>query len=398
MKCIILEPQKLERLDSDIIRRCTIKRMDDDLQVDLQELWFQFSNKITPPEDNDCDSYLLALLMDAMNEGRKIIVKGNVSLSLLSNLVEYQAAWNKWLPDMFTIIDIDVESIRDNEKSVSGAICAFSGGVDATFSVWRHTQKKNSYRSQTINLCTFVHGFDIPLSDNNAFENARKKATETLNDVSIDLVPIKTNYREISTAKWDHTHGCALVATLSNFKNVAGTCLLGSSDPYDNAAQAIPWGSHPIIDYLLSSDGFKVMHDGSSHSRTEKVSEINDWKVGISNLRVCWQGDLKDRNCGKCEKCLRTQCNFLANGYVIPDCFPETSGEEINIENISFHRPSSRIDWEDILKCATMNQVQQPWVSQLTKFFNESTLVDIIFPKKSFQWKIAGKLKYLFKL
>ncbi|PHS71466.1 MAG: hypothetical protein COB23_00350 [Methylophaga sp.] len=396
MKLLILEPEKLERSDGNIIRRCTVKREDDNAQVDLQTLWFQFPETIKLPEDSDCDSYLLALLMDAMYENRKIIVKGSVSQILLSNLVEYQSAWHKWLPDVYHIVDIGVESIRDNDGPVPGAICAFSGGVDATFSVWRHSQKRNSYRSQTINLCAFVHGFDIPLSDEMAFESANNIAIETLRDIDISLIPVKTNYREISNVNWEHSHGCALVATLSHFKHVAGTCIVGSSDPYDKLDVA--WGSSPITDHLLGSDGFRVMHDGSSHYRVEKVKEILDWKVGAHNLRVCWQGELKDRNCGKCEKCLRTQCNFLANGSAIPSCFPKKGSKNINLEHLSIYKEGLRLEWIQNLNFALKNKIQQPWVSQLTIIHaNKKRLVDIVFPQGSFRRKVIRKVKSNFK-
>ncbi len=144
-----------------------------------------------PPDDNDCDSYLLDTIMDAMSEGRDVVVRGSVSLGLLSNLIEYQSAWNKWLPETYSNIDIKVDSIRKEKLPASGAICAFSGGVDATFSVWRHSQRKCHYRSQKIKLCSIVHGFDIPLANETAFENACTRVKKTLDDIHIDIVPIK---------------------------------------------------------------------------------------------------------------------------------------------------------------------------------------------------------------
>ena len=80
MKLLILEPLAIESQGSDYVRRCSINRVDGDTQVGKNELWFQFSKSISPPEDKDCDSYLLAIIMDAMTEGRDIIVKGSVSL------------------------------------------------------------------------------------------------------------------------------------------------------------------------------------------------------------------------------------------------------------------------------------------------------------------------------
>ncbi len=390
MNSIILVPEKVERINSEQVRRCTITRMDDNVQIDQRQLWFQFSDKIVPPEDSDCDSYLLAMLMDAMAEGRSIIVKGSVSKQLLSNLVEYQAIWNKWLPNVYRLIEISVDSIREKDEQVAGAICAFSGGVDATFSVWRHTQKKNSYRTQTINLCAFVQGFDIPLADDDAFYSAKKRAEETLSDVGLSLESIKTNFTEVSSASWEHSHGCALVAALSNFKLAAGICVVGSSDPY--SALNMSWGSTPVADHLLSSESFDVLHDGASHTRPEKVDAIALWSVGVNNLRVCWEGDVKDKNCGHCEKCLRTQFNFLASGKVIPRCFPVSNIEEIVFERMMILKNDGRrAEWSQILEYANLNNIKSPWVTQLDKIINEKSLIEVIFPEGSLRRKLIRK-------
>lgn len=374
MNVMIIEPLPIKTIDNHYVRSCSIKRINDDILVSQKELWFKFPNVIVPPEDEECDSYLLALIMDAMKENRKINIKGSVSRELLSNLVEYQSIWHKWLPNGYKSIDILVDTVREHEAAVSGAICAFSGGVDATFSVWRHSQHRYSYRSQKVNLCSIVHGFDIPLGDTQGFTNVKHKVLTTLQDINIDLLPIYTNYRTLSSLSWEHTFASALVATLSNFKSIAGTCIIGSSDDYNNPR--FPWGSSPVADHLLSSEGFKVIHDGSSHSRTEKVKEISDWKIGVDSLRVCWEGELNDSNCGKCEKCLRTQANFLANGEEIPPCFPDIDTVEIKLLNLQKEKINRIVsEWKDILYHAKKNNIQGAWVDHIENSIDEGMIL-----------------------
>ena len=381
MNYIEIEPFEREIKDNDCVRRCGIKRIDDNVQVDYKDLWFKFDKSIIPPEDNDCDSYLLAIVMDAMKENRNVIVKGKVSKQLLSNLVEYQAAWSKWLPDIYSCINISVDSFREDGANVSGSVCAFSGGVDATFSVWRHSQGKCSYRSQEIKFCSMVHGFDIPIIEESTFNNAFKSAQKTLSDIHLKLEPIRTNYRLITKVSWEHAFSCALVSALNNFKKYAGTCIVGSSEPYD--ALVIPWGSSPITDHLLSSGDFNVIHDGASHSRIEKVKEICEWKVGVENLRVCWQGELKDRNCGKCEKCVRTKLNFLVTGNPIPTCFSDSNVID-NFKNVELHNDAIRSEWRNIYKYAKKNKVKAPWVEQIPIIIEKSIpMIDRIIPNGS---------------
>lgn len=391
MKFIILEPLALAFKGEDCVRRCTINRVDGDVRISQEDVWFQFSKSILSPDDKDCDSYLLAVVMGAMVEGRDIIVKGSVSGGLLSNLIEYQAAWNKWLPEIYSIIDIKVDSIREVVRPVSGSICAFSGGVDSMFSVWMHSQVKNSYRTQQIKSCTLVHGFDIPLIETVAFSNAASRAATTLDDVGIKIMLIKTNYREISRANWEHAHATALVATLANFKSVAGTLLIGSSYPYSSLI--IPWGSTPIIDFLLSSDDFIVMHDGASHTRTEKVKAISEWQVGSENLRVCWEGDLKDRNCGKCEKCVRTQLNFLAIGCQVPNCFDD--GDLVaDIKGIVISKEGVHTEWMQIIDYAERNGIKGGWVKEANEVVSKrQSTIDIAFLKGSFRRLVLAAIR-----
>lgn len=374
---IQLEPLENELTDGYNIRKCKIKYLDNNNTItDEKELWFRLDKSIPLPDETDCDAYVMAMMLDAMKAGRKLVVKGCVSGQLLSNLIEFQASWHKCLPNDYKFVDISVDNVRSPRANVPGAICAFSGGLDACFSVWRHSQAKWSYRSQNINLCSIVHGFDIPLEDDAAFANAHKRSASMLDDLNIKLIPIKTNFREISSVMWGHAFAGALAATLSNFKRLAGTCIIGSSEPYD--ALFIPCGSSPITDHLLSSDEFQIIHDGASHNRTEKAKEVTEWKVGTENLRVCWEGDLKDRNCGYCEKCVRTKINFLAVGANIPKCFP-ASDIMVDLEQIRLKSPIIRAEWQQMLDVARSHNINAPWVKKLPKIIRKKSMAEILF-------------------
>jgi hypothetical protein len=391
MKTLVLEPQEKKINDGFYTRSCIVKRVEGDAEIGQETLWFQFPQAITPPEDIDCDSYLLAMLMEAMQEGRKIIVKGSVSGKLLSNIIELQGVWHKWLPNIYRNIDIEVYSVRTEETPVHGAVCAFSGGVDGAFTAWRHSQKKISYRSYEIIFCSLVHGFDIPLDDNLAFKNAYNRASITLADIGIKAVPISTNYKKISVINWEHSFAAALVATLSNFKQVAGTCLVGSSEPYDHLI--LPWGSSPVTDHLLSSGTFEVIHDGATHSRTEKVNEIAKWKKGTENLRVCWQGDLKDRNCGRCEKCLRTKLNFLATGNPIPSCFHDYRDDIHLSSSVVLSSDAVIAEWRQLLKYAREHNIKADWIEKVEWILLENSFRNRLQTKWNYLRYLAGKVK-----
>ncbi|WP_094673977.1 hypothetical protein [Hydrocoleum sp. CS-953] len=368
MKILNLYPQPLEQVGTYVRRSCKIERQDDDQIINSRVLWYEFPEIENLPTDTDSESYLIAVIMEAMLENRKIVVHGRVSRELLANLTEYRDAWCCWLPQVYHPVDFQVDEIVDNVVRLPSAVCAFSGGVDATFSVWRHAKTKNGYRSQAIKTCAIIHGFDIPLQNEEAFVTAFNQASATLKSIDIPLLPIRTNFRKVIWTNWEHVFAAALVAALQNFKKIVGTCLIGSSEPYKSLV--FPWGSSPITDHLLSSEEFRVLHDGATHSRTQKVATINEWKEGCDNLRVCWQGALKDRNCGKCEKCLRTMFNFKANNLNIPACFRESSISDKSLFQIRASNDAVLSEWGEILDSAICNNVQDNWVKILSLTLN----------------------------
>lgn len=387
---IIIQPNPHKKIDDTVERSCTLIRCNDHGDDHETKLWFQFEKFTDLPEQNDCDAYLLAVLMDAMHEGRNIEVKGAVSKELLSNLIEYQGAWAKMEPDVYQSVKIDVDKIRNNNANDKdkGTICAFSGGVDAVFSAWVHSQGKMSYRSNNIKLCAIVHGFDIPLAENNAFESAFKRSQLILNDVQLPLYKVRTNYREVAKVSWGHAHGTALSASLCNFKNVANSCLFGSAEAYGNLV--LPRGTSPMTDHLLSSGEFNVIHDGATHSRTEKVREIADWPLALSNLRVCWEGDLKDRNCGLCEKCVRTRLNFLAVGEKIPSCFPDSQILD-DIKPIKLKSEVAKAEWSEIYDYALKNNINEKWVAAVRKKVGYG-VIEINKEAITFNWRASMNL------
>ena len=343
-------------------RSCLIKEMNVNGDTAKKELWFLYPNELPMPEDNDCDSYLLAALLPAMRMKANIIVRGSVSRELLANLTELQSVWNKWLPEEFFLIDIKVDSVRDKEVRVQGAIAAFSGGADAQFTAYRHAKSLAGYATQDIKAGVFVHGFDIPLTDIEGFAGAAKMATEVLNDLGLILLTVETNIRELWNINWEYYCGMALASVLSGLKGYAGIGLVGSGEPYD--ALVIPWGSNPITDPMLSSSTFKVIHDGAGFNRSEKIQTISEWPVGMQNLRVCWAGGHHDRNCGCCEKCVRTRLNFLLSGVINPTCF-NSSLKSSSFKSIALRSEASRIEWKLIRSEIIQTGLGIEWLTQV---------------------------------
>ncbi len=138
--------------------------------------------------------------------------------------------------------------------------------------------------------------------------------------------------------------------------------MIGSGDPYNRLA--LPRGSSPAIDYLLSGDGMEIVNDGAGYSRTEKVAHITSYPVVTDRVKVCWEGPQADRNCGHCEKCVRTRLNFLAAGVENPKCF-DTPFELSMIDGVTPHNSRQLDELRAILEHVEMRGIAGEWVQRL---------------------------------
>ncbi|MFC1760318.1 hypothetical protein ACFLZD_02215, partial [Candidatus Neomarinimicrobiota bacterium] len=170
-----------------------------------------------------------------------------------------------------------------------------------------------------IKACVMVHGFDI--FKENEYMSAFNQAQDTLNDVSIPLYPLRTNYRSIIELDWNHTHGLALASCLNNFKKLYSTGIIAGT--YNYKLNYYPYGSNPLTDPLLSSSAMQILHDGAKFTRDQKILTISKWKKSANNLRVCYSGKQQHLNCGKCGKCIHTRLIFTVNGLEVPESMPE---------------------------------------------------------------------------
>lgn len=265
------------------------------------------------------DVYLVASLLFWMTGGGAVHVHGAVSRALLSNLDEWQAALHSWLPDRYLPVAITADEVVDIAPLPSAlAISAYSGGMDATFTAIRHARRLAGWRTEELRALLMVHGFDISLGREAEFLGARERARRSAAELGLELRGVATNFRDLDQ-KWELAHGLGLAAVLQLFSPEFGVGLIASGASYPRLA--MPWGSNPITDPLLSSGTMRIIHDGAAMSRTEKARIVATEPLLLGQLRVCWQGEELSHNCGRCEKCTRTYWALHIAGARDPACF-----------------------------------------------------------------------------
>jgi hypothetical protein len=325
-------------------------------------LWYRIPSEYDSHLTKSCDPFVVATIFLAMQQPTNIVVHGSVSPSLLQNLAEFQAVWSCWRPQRYRQVEITAEVEWEQPKgNTDKSIAAFSGGVDGCFTVWRHRMEQCGRWQRNIQAGLMVHGFDIPLEQEQIFKRAAQKSKVMLASLGVELIPITTNFRELAQ-DWEDAFGTGIASCLMLLQGCYTAGLIGSSDPYH--ALNLPYGSNPITDPLLSSQAFQIICDGANFTRLQKVQAIANWQEALANLRVCWQGSQPDKNCGQCEKCIRTILNFRVLGLGLPPCFEQdvTDQQILGIQGLS---KAQLIELEPILEAAKAADISDSWMKAL---------------------------------
>ncbi len=194
---------------------------------------------------------------------------------------------------------------KTNNSAGNGVAAFFSGGMDSFY-----TLEKNLPVIETL---LFVHGFDVELDDAVSRSLCSELVRQAGRHYGKKTIEIETNLRQLLDVyiHWGFSHGAAFAAIAYLLHNAFAQVFIASSYTY---LQIFPWGSHPLLDPLWSSQTLRIVHDGCEASRVDKARTLAKSPFAMNNLRVCWENPGSSYNCGVCEKCLRTMTNFEAVG------------------------------------------------------------------------------------
>lgn len=304
------------------------------------------------------DGFVNAVIFHAMGSNQDIRVDGRMTRSALLNLATFQEAWCRWKPAVYKPIKIEPLSITDDPpRAKAQSIAAFSGGADAIFTALRHTGDQFA-----LNSVMLVHGLDVPTDRADQFSKLVERERPFLDHLHLRPRIVRTNLAELRLQDWLDSFLAQISCCLHNYSHEFRYGLTAGGEPYD--ALVLPWGQNPCTDYLLSGDGFSIVHDGAAFSRTEKIAVIAQDPVATRAIKVCWEAADLSTNCGSCEKCVRTRLNFKAVGIDRPACFDgEITPDQIR--RIRFWNESQRAGFRSILDYARSHALQGEWVDAM---------------------------------
>ncbi|MBX9951231.1 MAG: hypothetical protein K2Y39_18835 [Candidatus Obscuribacterales bacterium] len=368
-----------------------------------ETLWYRLPETGRHSVDDSADCFAVANIFGAMESGVDCVVHGRVSGVLLRNLSEFQAVWSSWFPELYKSVEI-IADAEDGQTAMGAgesrglgldaAIAAYTGGIDSSYTVMRHSRKLCGRMTQPLKACLFVHGFDIPLADVEPFERVVKRLEKTLSGTGLELISMASNHKELYP-RWDHTHIAGVASCLMLLSKSFDRALIGSTYTYNEVS--MKWGSNPITDRLLSSHRIAILHDGAETGRGAKMAALRGWPEAYDDLRICWSAPNKDENCGTCGKCALTLLGFRFKKLPLPKSFP--SGlSEARIESLEFDESHLNAA-ETLLRFALREPQQEPWVAALKKCVetNRKRLNSDGSGKGSFYGRVKRRLSRLSK-
>jgi hypothetical protein len=330
--------------------------------------WYRLPARLRGAITESCDPFVLAALFTAMQTPASLLVHGAVSPSLLKNLEEYQAMWHVWRPERYQTVEILADSEQESGCSAgSPAILAFSGGLDSSFTAWRHRTGRADRQTEPLQAGLILHGFDLPIHREDAFEVAFERARRMLDSLGMETIPMTNNLRGLGGI-FDDCHAAILASCLSLLQKRFSVGLIADSSPYEVLVfpWAFPFGSSSLSDRYLSSSAFTITIDGAGFYRFDKARALAEWPEAMSNIRVCLGHNplARARNCCKCEKCIRNILIFRVLGLGLPACFEQDVSDR-QILRLSYKTPARFANYSRILDEAHRRGIRSSWVRAL---------------------------------
>jgi hypothetical protein len=305
--------------------------------------WFDVPSAVVDDVSRSGNPWFACLLPLAAQSGETLRVALPVDRPLVANAPQLMRIWRAWYPHLSVVdVEVDVATSRPNNEPRRAA-AFFSGGVDSFFTALRDREVAVPGEREPIRELMTVWGFDVPLSQPEAFARLRVKYASAASELGMGFVDVATNIRSTRwhEAQWSLlAHGAGLASTALTLEHRYHTVYIAGSGSYRDIH---PWGSHAVTDPLLSTSRTSIVFDGAAYLRIHKIERIAANPTVLRHLRVCFESET-DENCGVCHKCLRTMLALDLYGVLAKS---ETLPTRLDLERIATMDCSHPFTWRE---------------------------------------------------
>ena len=282
-----------------------------------QEIYFETPTTFAEALTTDHDAFVLGAVMPAYwHNERRLAVAGSLCPVLHDGLRVAMALLREWrgLARPPLIVEGTPRTVVSRTPDRAGSF--FSGGIDALATLRGNRLHYPRDHPASIRDGIIVYGLEVEQPE--AFEKVLDNLAPIARDADVTLIPVYTNVRALEPS-WIFWHevslGSICAAIAHALKRRLTLAYLGSSADIPHLDP--PTGTHPLLDSNYTSGDLTFRHDGIALSRLSKARLVADWPIALDHLRVCNKVGAYRRgalNCGRCEKCVRTQLALLCAG------------------------------------------------------------------------------------
>lgn len=307
-------------------------RLRSDHELEVSRLWFRFPEHYAPAGELDASPFLAGTLVWCLRHSEDLTIDGPVSPLLLGQVDEIAQVLRSFFPG--SIRPIAVRAAQEIEPPPAERITAslFTRGLDSWYGVLAALD--DSSLDPPITHTVYCPTLNAKGWSDDLREAKVVAVREASARVGLELIRLDTNANRVVG------HVQFAMALALGFANV----LIASGEMRGGL---IPRGTHPDLDFRFSTGRTRVIHYGDA-SRMQKAERIARSQDALDTLNVCKFDYLEqDRNCGRCEKCVRTMLELHILG-VLDRCPVFEVGLELDNVAAIADVPKIRNAWLEI--------------------------------------------------
>lgn len=265
--------------------------------------------------ENLTNSFLICLLPTAMLIGEDIRVEDSVSKRLYYSIIDtIQPILNQFKKE-YKIVKISAplkcaNKGKPNKKAATG----FSAGVDSFFTIQKHWNNDDCYKSVEALVVANVYN----KRQSAMFEDYVNILRKSSKELGLPLIEIRSNLANHLKSDYYSSHTLITLGAIMLLSNVIDTYYYSSTYSLSDSISYMYKGTDDIGAYdaklvpALSTDDISFIPCGTGVTRMDKVRSIIKFPASYSNLNVCMSPN--DINCGVCGKCTRTIMALYCTG------------------------------------------------------------------------------------
>lgn len=284
-------------------------------------LWYEVEARYADSLNTRSDAFVVALLYWAMLYHQDITCDAPLTTQLHFQLQEVLMPLLASKSTHFKAVSIHAPLTSEPMKTQGAVGTGCSCGIDSFNVIATHLNSPWPQFKLT-HIATFSVGHFYERIDNeetmNIVKASEERAARVAKELNLDIVHVRSNYNDEFPQVITYVTSFADMACVHALAGLFGTYFYASSGSgeleFDNRESKDSSGYDIVSLPNFSTPSLQLYVDGAVEKRWQKMERVTKFPLAKKMLNVCCQelrncghsDGVTNRNCGICDKCLRT--------------------------------------------------------------------------------------------